>query len=192
MGWSFAALMRCPVFTGMDDPRIESIEAGSPPAVRNIRRLMLSCGFAVIEPSYEGWVTFENFPEPIARPWSLTLDAAFETHEDFFLTFGDDSVEIFHPLSWDTVLTDKKWERAMLEACRALAEVFEATEGIVTRNESPAIIAVGEIGLYDEALEHAQGEEGEREHLRELYEIIEDDGTWDSHGYWCFLKPGSQ
>jgi hypothetical protein len=190
MGIDFSALLECPRFSGIDDRRIIDLERGSPKEVREVESLWRAYLYFSYDDAEGGWVTSEVFPEPIPRPSTLSLSVSYRTGEFFYLTFGTDAVAIYHPLRLREFLTDVQWTQAMVGACRALARVMNATDGLITRDESPVIRSFRDGASYAKALQAATGQWGEVPSCNALYEKIDDQGTWDSHGYWRFLRDG--
>jgi hypothetical protein len=172
----------------MTDKRILAIESTSPEEAQKIGELWRSYEFSPARLSCAGWITTAVEPKPHPKPSLPSLTTSFRTAEAFYLTFGRDAVAIYHPLRWYTFLTELAWQKAMVDACRAFGRLFVASDGIVTRDESPVIKAFFNGLTYKEALQQNERQEIAVGTLSDLYEMVDDEGTWDSHGYWRFLK----
>ena len=190
MGSDFSALIKCPPLSGMEDPRIASIESCSTSAMRAIGQLWRESGFAVRN-AEQGWVNNDGFPELVPRPDTLSLLLSYCTKEEFYLTFGLDVVGVYHVLRLHTFLTSAEWKLAMVDACRSLAELMNATDGLITRDESPVMFGFYAGHSYEACLKLGTGDCGEVATVDQLYERIDDRGTWDSHAYWRFLRDGN-
>ncbi|MCP4020288.1 MAG: hypothetical protein GY729_00470 [Desulfobacteraceae bacterium] len=164
---------------------IYSLERTSPQQVRRVTENWRTYKYADISINYPIWVKNFGEQEQIPRPELPTLKASLRMPEGFFITFGYDSMEIYHFLRWQIFLTDKLWQKIMTEACKAFANMFGAVDGIITSDWSPVIEAFFNGKSFDEALVQGQGDDKEVSEIEELYNVL-DDTTWDSHGYWRF------
>jgi hypothetical protein len=81
----------------------------------------------------------------------------------------------------------------MMDACREIAELFSASDGIVSRDESPVMLAFDDGAEFDDTLAKGTGVEGPVSSISELYQEVEYEGldTWDSHGFAWFLRNGA-
>jgi hypothetical protein len=75
----------------------------------------------------------------------------------------------------------------MLAACRAFARELKATDGIITSDFSPVIDAFSRGLKFEDALRTGGDKDGEVDSLTKLYSKLPD-GSWDSSGYWRFLR----
>src|SRR5262249_52915194 len=114
-------------YTGPDSSALDELEAASPAELKAIARLMRDRGFALDSglrsAAWEGNEGSDGLRLD-RRPDLPTLEAALHTPEDFFLTFGRDALEVYHPLRWRFFLTDPKLQRALLDACTCLGRLF--------------------------------------------------------------------
>src|SRR5262249_7716185 len=94
---------------------------------------------------------------------------ALHTPEDFFLTFGPDAFEVWHLLRWRFFLTEPSLQQAMLDACRCLGRMFQASDCIITRDFSPVFEAFRQGKSWEASLGSAGPDEGERPALADLY-----------------------
>jgi hypothetical protein len=189
MGIDFSALLKCAEFVDIDDERIAIIESGANAIFSEVGELWRASGFFSLEDLPAGWVTAEVNPHSIERPQSLTRAVGYRTRESFYLTFGKDCIAVYHPLRLYTFLTNGPWKVTMITACQRIARLVDATDGLITRDESPVIGAFHRGASYEAAIRQGVGEWGEVQSVAELYER-HDPGTWDSHGYWHFMRHG--
>ncbi len=188
MGMDFSALLKYETPGDLSDDRVAAIESQSPTDVKAVAGLWLSKGLGEEPLNRAGWISSTEFPEPAQKPEAPTLDYAFRTGEAFYLTFGKDAVWVYHLLRWHTFLSDPDWQEQMTLACRAIARLLNATDGILTRDESPVILGFLAGMSFDQAVDQGSGEEGEVLSLSDMRDHVDDVCTWNSHGYWYFLR----
>jgi len=186
MGLDFVALLKCPPINEMDDPRIVSLEGGSPRAMQDAVAHFKTLRTDPIFYNREGWVVPVEFEDPVERPSALTRQFAYRTRESFELLFDRKTVYVRNWMRWLRFLKDKKSQSTMLEAIIDLGKLLQATDGIVTNDMSPVIVAFEQGRCFDEALKAGTAKDGEVSTLDDLYEV-DGEGTWDCHGYWRFL-----
>ena len=163
------------------------VEQGSPDGVRYVADHWKNAGFAEVSLVKPVWVPrYSVEPGVVQAPSLPDLQLALRTKEEFYLTFGIDALSIYHPLRWHTFLVEQEWQLTMLDACNAFADLFDATEAILTNDESPVIETFYQGASFDDALAAGKYKNGEVGHLHELLEIVDSDGTWDSHGFYRF------
>ena len=110
------------------------------------------------------------------RPSLPSLEACLDLQSAFSLTFGRDTVWVYHPLRWRFFVTEPEWQRVMLAAVKHFCEVFKAFDCVVTNDCHPAVGAFRNDASLAEALEAAsQQGEGEVASLSELYQEDESD-----------------
>lgn len=205
MGMDFVALMK---YRGPDVRLIQTLsrlQRDSPAELKLVRDLMDTLGFRCHERSPAGWESADgsslgsgfqpNLPDMAVRWW---------TPEEFSLSFGEDTIRVYHLLRWHYFLTDPQLQEAMLKACVALGRLFGATDCIVTSDFNPADLASLKGMTFDAALQQAEPEHGEVANLDDLYldypvesDLAIDspqgwqaiDRVWDSFGYWRFRWP---
>lgn len=186
MGMDFAALLKYEPISDKTLQLVEQLEVARPVEIRAVGDYWRQSGFFPFSIAHARWVTdFKEYAE-VGRPQLPSLTHALQTPEGFFLVFGADAVYIYHPLRWYLFLTDLVWQKYMLDACKAFAKVLHAVDGIVTSDFSPVIGAFMKGMLFDEALH--QTKEIEVANVGELYIQLDAEGTWDSRGYWRFLR----
>lgn len=187
MGMDFSALLQCDPTSETFQLGVNRLEQRSPDKLRAVLDRWNAMHPPRLIPG-KVWVPrYAVDSVGVERPKLPCLELSFRTEEGFYLTFGRDAVCIYHCLRWRTFLTDAEWQFVMLEACRELATLFGASACVVTRDESPVILAFFEGASFDDALATGEGVEGEVSKLDDLLEIVEPDGTWDSHGYFRLL-----
>jgi hypothetical protein len=165
---------------------IDALEGQTSPVLAHVRP---GGGFAAIDRGRSCWVSHGSGRQ-VERPRGPDVSAALRTVEGFHLTFGRDACCVYYPLRWLFFLTDPAWQRAMLEACDAIADLLESPDGAVMSDFHPAYGAFFQGCGYDECLRAATPGEGEVASLTELFRLVDPDGTWDSRGYWCFRRDG--
>jgi hypothetical protein len=186
MGMDFFALLKSEWMGERSLRVVDAIESDSPVELKQVRVLWKECDFADMDLSKAEWIEAYGSGAIISRPELPNLKASLHTPEDFFITFGQDSIGIYHILRWRSFLVDPRWQSTMLQACHVLSHMFSATEGIITNDESPVIAAFLNGATFDDALAAGQGEYGEVKNLNDLY--FENEDIWNSTGYWRFLK----
>ncbi len=185
MGSDFAAIFKCSAITDMDDLRLRAVETRPPDVVGKILAVFRSEGRSVAHLTRQEWRQLsDGFCDPVPRPASLTADISFHTADGFSLTFCPDGMDLYHFLRWFRFLTDANWQETMLNACRELARLVDASDAIITRDESPVRRAFFRGMPFEDALRQGQGPEGEVASVSDLYESIDNGRLWDSHGYW--------
>jgi hypothetical protein len=184
----FCALLKCEGVVTMDDPRLRSIEAGAPPETEDIEAYWRKCGFSAGFFEEPGWLE-TGFRDPISRPERLSLDVAYRSKGGFDLFFSTDAVCLLSGLRWAYVLEPGEWRRIVLRVCYGFACVLRASEGVITRDESPIIQGFFRGMPFHQALELGRGLEGEVARIEDMYEDIPP-YTWDSHGYWRLFEGG--
>lgn len=193
MGMDFCALLNCDVSGAACQNAVTLLEQGSPDAVQRIADHWHRSGFASLSCGKAAWVPrYSAEPGVSIRPSLPNLKLALRTDEAFFLTFGANAVCIYHILRWRRFLTDKEWQSTMLDVCNAFADLFASPVGIVTRDESPVIEAFFHSSTFADSLAAGEDKDGEVDQLDDLFEVVDSDGTWDSHGFYRFRSKDRQ
>jgi len=174
MGMDFVALLK---YGGPDDPvlrNVESLAAGSPPELKVLSTLFRERKYSWGQGTGSVWTSgHEHICD--GRPALPNLTVALRTPDDFFLTFGKDTIRVYHLLRWLFFLTDPILQKAMLTACRCLSRMFGASDCIITSDFSPVNGAFLDGHTFCDSLKAGDSEDGEREVLADLYlEIPED------------------
>lgn len=182
MGSHFFALLKCKSPTYSHDDRIIQLE-NEPPAYSNalIDRCRSSRSYLA---ERTNWISADDFSESIDRPLEIGLEHCLRVCDGCHLLFSEDSIGIWHPLRWSNFVCDAEWQHPMLIACRGYSAYFFATDVIITRDGSPIVRAFQDRAIFDDAVAAGVGNEGEVSDIKDLYEIIDEHGTWDSHGFW--------
>ncbi len=127
-------------------------------------------GHAFAECTFDsGWVV--NAVDPLVRdrpPLPSTANLLRFT-SDFFLTFGADTVLVYHTLRWRFFLTEPDWQTVMLDAVRALGHILDATDCVITSDFHPAYAAFFDGASFAEALAAGGPDDGEVPTLADLY-----------------------
>ncbi len=168
---------------------------------------VVACGlrndfaFARHRPEKAYWRSLRNYDEKLSeRPCLPSLEACLQLPSHFALTFGRDTVWVYHALRWIFFLKEDEWQRNMLGAVKWFCNLFGARDCIITHDEHPAVIAFRQRVAFSEALATAAKEgEGEVARIRDLFlnegyakdmAIQGPDGKrsavplWDTRGYW--------
>lgn len=202
MGMDFVALMK---YHGPDAYLAKTLcrlQDRSPEELRIARNLMDALDVRCCERYPAGWEsadwirlssTFQpNLPDVAVSWW---------TAEEFSLTFGADTIRVYHLLRWHYFLTRSQLQAAMLSACTSLGKLFGASDCIITNDWNPVNSAFCNGMTFDGALLEAEPRHGEVANLEDLYlsyseetgltiETPQDwqpiDHVWDSLGYWRF------
>jgi HEAT repeat protein len=180
----FVALMKYP---GPGPPlgdALDRLEAESPEELKDLRRVMEARGSSRRDQSGATWGRWTSDREVLGQPGLPDTWAELHTPEDFYLSFGADTVRVYHLLRWHSFLTEPPLQAAMLEACAALGRLFGATDCVLTSDFSPLDAAFHEGAGFEEALRRGEPGHGEVPNLEDLYLSYTD--TWDSFGYWRF------
>src|SRR5262245_16754771 len=187
MGMDFSAIIK---YGGpqANDAAIRSLETQPLLELRRVKDLWRKRGFSA---SLEGggWIDMLAGGAPVGRPSLPSTRGSLKTQAGFILTFTADAVAVSHPLRWQMFLTDPEWQSVMLGACSALTTWLGGDEYLVTRDESPAVLALFEGATYEEAIGRALRQEPEVSRLADLYIQVNDTGTWDSRGFLRVRPP---
>jgi len=109
------------------------------------------------------------------RPILPSLEFCLDLPSDFSLTFGRDSIWVYHTLRWIFFVTEGEWQRVMLAAIKRFCELIGAGDCIITNDCHPAVSEFHRGASFDEALDRASWQgEGEVASLSELYREFED------------------
>ncbi|HTU89195.1 MAG TPA: hypothetical protein VMF69_03780 [Gemmataceae bacterium] len=203
MGLDFTALIR---YGGPAEDALQAIAllkgGEEDPALAEVIACGLRNDFAFAKNHAEkaSWRSLHNWEERLPeRPCLPSLEASLQLPSDFSLTFGGDTVWVYHSLRWIFFVTENEWQRVMLEAVKRFCGLFAATDCIITNDQHPAVAAFRQGAAFRDALAQAarQGE-GEVARISDLFIdkgcsedlVFKDlDGTysavplWDTHGY---------
>lgn len=170
MGMDFVALMK---YRGPDvrlSDALSLLQRDSLEELKLARDLMDTLGFRCRNRNPAGWETTDgnslgldfqpNLPDVAVSWW---------TPEEFSLTFGTDTIQVYHLLRWHSFLIDSRMQEAMLKACAALGRLFGVTDCIVTNDWNPANSAFEGGMMFDAALQQAEPGHGEVANLEDLY-----------------------
>jgi hypothetical protein len=179
MGLDFTALIR---YGGLNADVLHAIgrlEHGEEvPAFAEVVTYGLSNDFAFAK--YSGqhayWRPVADYEQRLPyRPTLPSLEFCLELPSDFSLTFGRDSVWVYHTLRWIFFVTEVEWQRVMLAAVERFGELIGASDCIVANDCHPAVLEFRRGASFDEALDRAsQQGEGEVASLSELYREFEE------------------
>jgi hypothetical protein len=180
MGLDFTALIRYGGPSGDVLPAIADLECGAEEAAL---AEVVACGlrndfaFAKYAPPEASWRPLADCHQRLLRrPTLPTLEACLDLPSDFSLTFGRDTVWVYHTLRWLFFVTEAEWQRVMLAAVKRFCELLGASDCIITNDCHPAVLAFRDGAGFAEALEVASRQgEGEVASLGELYWKVEDD-----------------
>lgn len=183
MGMDFVALIRYRRTRGVIRA-VAGLENQTRPLSAEVAARWRACGLPALPWDRAYWVARDDFRQ-VKRPRGPDLTAALRTADGFYLTFGRGVCCAYHLLRWRLFLTDPGWQRAMLAACDALANLLDSPDGVVMSDFHPSYAAFFAGAGYDECLRAAVGAEAEVAALADLYREPDED-TWDSHGFWRF------
>jgi hypothetical protein len=172
----FSCLFRYPGPKAVED-RIWRLESTWPAELEAAKQAMLAAGKRI-----SGAPTWGRGTEPRQRPTLPTTEVYLGTPHDFLLMFGADAVHIYHPLRWMIFLTKPELQPPMLAACRALMRELQGRDAVITRDESPIILAFDRGASYDECLAAGAAEPAVAQ-IGDMY-LDTATGGWDSAGYW--------
>jgi len=173
MGMDFTALLKYP---GPDDlvlRALDYLEAESPEELTVLYRQLDVWGYGSSGQDPARWV-YRSRPEFIDerighRPALPDTTVWLSLPEWFFLTFGRDTIEVYHLLRWCIFLREPHLHRPMLDAVGRLAQLFGATDCLITSDFSPVVQAFHEGKSFDDAVAVAGPEDGIRPSLGDLY-----------------------
>ena len=186
MGMDFSALMSCGDVAERSDHRLERAAALLSSVEREIDALWKSDGmiYALRKP---GWITSDVFPESIDPPDQINEKVSLVLPGAFYLTFGLHGVSVYHPLRFIAFITSDDWRTTMISACELLCEAFDAEEGIVCRDECPAISNFRRGLSYRASIEESiRIGEGPVPNIESLLTTDELGDYW-SRGFWKFF-----
>ncbi len=188
MGMDFAALVRYSRTRAVLQ-RINALENQTQPLSLEVQSLWEKQRFAPNAWSRSTWVQQVGYRQrQVKRPDGPALNVALRAVDGFHLVFGQGVCCVGHSLRWLFFLTDPLWQYAMLAACNTIADLLESHDGVVMSDHHPAHTAFFAGSGYDACLRAVPSGEGEVANLSDLYQIVDAEGTWDSHGYWCFRR----
>jgi hypothetical protein len=169
MGMDFVALIRYPGPAAVE-AAIRRLEAEEPSEFRAVVALGLRTGWAFAAHLYgRGWVSNTDDNPVQDRPQLPSLDHALRFNSSFWLTFGADTVRVYHLLRWRRFLIEPVWQLAMLNAVRSLCTRLNATDCVITSDFHPADQAFFDGASFAEALAAGGPEDGEVPTLADLY-----------------------
>lgn len=202
MGMDFVALMKYHAGDAGIPEMLCRLQRDSLPELKNARNLMDTLGVRCRERNPAGWESAEGKRLGSSfRPIFPDVSVSWWTSEEFSLTLGVDTIQVYHLLRWHSFLTDSQLQTAMLSACTALGKWFGATDCLLTNDGNPVNSAFFQGMTFDDALQKAEPENGEVANLEDLYlSYAEETGLaiktpqgwqsidrlWDSVGYWRF------
>jgi HEAT repeat protein len=170
MGMDFVALMKSRGPDARLADALSFLQRDSLEELRVARDLMDTLGFRCRNRNPAGWETTDgnslgldfqpNLPDVAVSWW---------TPEEFSLSFGTDTIQVYHLLRWHSFLTDSRMQEAMLKACAALGRLFGVTDCIVTSDYNPTNSAFLNGMTFNAALQEAEPEYGEVANLEDLY-----------------------
>jgi hypothetical protein len=206
MGLDFTALIRYSGPTGDALQAIARFEGSEEePALTEVVACGLRNNFSFAKyagrPAY--WRSIADYEQRLPRRPALpTLGACLDLPSDYSLTFGRDTVWVYHTLRWMFFVTEPEWQRVMLAALGRFCELLGASDCVVTNDEHPSVRAFRGGASFGEALRVAEDQgEGEVAGVAELYTdkgyaeelvLLGPDGkpeavpVWDTRGYWRF------
>lgn len=147
------------------------------------------------------WSELKNYEQKLhERPSLPSLQACLQLPSDFSLTFGDDTVWVYHTLRWIFFVTEAEWQRAVIAATKHFYELLGGKDCIITNDEHPAVTAFLSGASFEESLARSMKEgNGEVASIAEMYidKGYADDlvyegpegqhyaiPLWDTHGFW--------
>lgn len=166
---------------------INALENRICPISDEVQSLWIEQRFFAFSWRRTSWVSLQDSRQ-VKRPRGPRLDVALRSVDGFFLTFGQGVCCVYHLLRWRLFLTDPHWQGSMLSACGTIADILRSPDGVVMSDYHPAYSKFFDGGGFDACLKAAPPEEGEVESVSDLYQVVDPDGTWDSHGFWYFRR----
>lgn len=185
MGSHYFAILKCEPPTDASEPQIARLEAASPLTSQALAKKCEEDGSRLAE--HAQWVSSIDYSENIERPMRISRRHCLLMPDGCHLLFANGAIGIWHSLRCPTFVRDAEWQRALLVASRGYANHFGATKAVITRDGSPIVAAFERGANFDEAIAEGVGEEAEVERISDLYEIIDEHGTWKSRGFWCLI-----
>src|SRR5262245_43441136 len=99
MGWDFTALLRQEASKERLMQGVASLEKDPPRELREVALLWQESGFFPL-PGLWQWTSAGAFEKGAGHHEVPHLRACLQTPEGFFLRFGPDLIEVYHPLRW--------------------------------------------------------------------------------------------
>jgi hypothetical protein len=190
MGMDFVALIRYPGITAETLKIIDETERAPPQEILHFEEFLKHLkGWTFSAPgkalsSWERLIPGKGFAQPATKPNLPDTKAVLAIADLALLTFGQDTLGLGLVLRWSFFLKDMEIRQAVLALCRSMVTRFRATDCILTSDFSPIWIAFGKGMSFEAAIRCAGPEHPEVSTIDELYIAVDDQGTWDSRGYW--------
>lgn len=204
MGMDFSALLQYDGPTENAISAISQLEANPHhPATDAVVELGRKEDFAFADEllTQADWRTYSDGETPLSsRPNLPNLEVFLHLPSDFNLTFGRDTIWIYHSLRWLSFTTEHQWQTVMLKGLCYFYDLFCARDCIVTSDFNPAILEFQNGASFSTAISTAESKgEGCVDTLDDLYldkgfaddlAFVDADGResaipiWDSHGFW--------
>lgn len=170
MGMDFVALIRYPGPAAVE-AAIRRLESEEPHEFRAVVALGRQKGHAFAEfADKRGWLFNRDESLVPARPPIPSAAHSLRLTCGFYLTFGADTVRVYHLLRWRFFLIEPDWQRVMLDAVRSLCTMLDACDCVITSDWHPADAAFFRELPFNEALEAGGPEEGEVPTISDLYQ----------------------
>jgi hypothetical protein len=178
MGLDFTALVHYAGPSGDVLQSIARLEAGEEDTVL---AEVVACGqrndfaFAMGPAPCPFWRSLNDYEHRLPhRPSLPSLEACLELPSGFSLTFGRDTVWIYHMLRWIFFVTEAEWQEAMVAAVKQFCELFRANDCIITNDCQPAVSEFRRGASFAESLMATSGHvEGQVASLGELYQEVD-------------------
>ena len=189
MGMNFNALLRYNRTRALL-LRVYALENQATPVSVEGAAIWTKQDWATLEFRQTKWVSRERNARQMKRPRGPSLKVALRTVDGFYLTFGQGVCSIDHVVRWLAFVTEPPWQHALLDACNLFADLLESPDGVIMSDWHPSSSAFFNGVGYDACLRSAPLGEGEVNEISDLYQVVDSEGTWTSHGYWCFRRDG--
>ena len=182
MGLNFSALMKCDPPSSVADSRIAILEQLAPlkdPPKGPFHRPVT-------------WIASDDYSESIERPNKITDRHCLRIANGLHLHFGVGGIRIWHALRFPRFVNDAEIQHWLIATLKKLAELISTDEVVITHDGSPIMVSLQRGASYSEAVSKGVGIEAEVSEIKELYEIVDEHRTCDSHGYWrlkCIKGP---
>lgn len=170
MGMDFLALICYPGPAAVE-AAIRRLEAEEPPEFRAVVALGRQTGWAFANGGIDrGWDLFKDETRITGRPRLPSVEHSLWFTSGFALTFGADTVRVYHLLRWRAFLAEPEWQPVMLNAVQSLCTTLDARDCVITSDWHPAAGAFFDGVSFEDALAAGGPEDGEVPALADLYQ----------------------
>ena len=201
MGMDFSAIF---TYRGLKrcSQQIAALERQVPPQFDVVLTEWKTAGFFNFAEDYRytAWIHNESNRQ-VKRPKnSPQLDVCLRTPQGFFITFGKDAFVVYHLLRWRFFMTEPQWQSAMLNACAALAQLFDSDQCVLAHDCHPLMTSFRDDLNFEACVASVAPTDGEVLSIADLYFEIDEPcdlviqteagwatpTIWDSKGFWRF------